>query len=389
MKADRNAGPKAHVGGRIDRGESPSAMEPLRLADGSRHRGELADLALELGGKSAGLRRALPAPIAQALARMVRAMNCYYSNLIEGHDTHPIDIERALQGDYSRDRGKRDLQLEAKAHIAVQEWIDEGGLASPPASVAAIRSIHERFCGSLPDDLLWVTDPATGERLKVVPGELRRRDVAVGNHRAVSPGALERFLERFEAGYAELGPSESMICLAAAHHRLLWIHPFLDGNGRVGRLLITLYLVSRGLLKRPVLYLSDFFERNRQLYYDNLTRVREKNDLLQWFKFFLVGVSETARGSIATFDDVLKLQKQTDQRLQELKSRSANAQKVVNALYKRPMTDAARVGKVTGVSAASAYKLIADLERLGILKEVTGSKRGRMYVFDAYLRLFK
>jgi Fic family protein len=147
--------------------------------------------------------------------------------------------------------------------------------------------------------------------------------------------------------------------------------------------------MSRGLLKRPVLYLSDFFERNRQLYYDNLMRVREKNDVLQWFKFFLVGVSETARSSIATFDNVLKLQKQTDRRLQELKSRTANAQKVVHALYKRAMTDAARAGKVTGVSAASAYKLIADLERLGILKEVTGSKRGRMYVFDAYLGLFK
>ena len=194
---------------------------------------------------------------------------------------------------------------------------------------------------------------------------------------------LERFVHDEHRYFPEL------LKAALLHYQFETIHPFLDGNGRVGRLLITLYLVSRGLLKRPVLYLSDFFERNRQLYYDNLTRVREKNDLLQWFKFFLVGVSETARGSIATFDDVLKLQKQTDQRLQELKSRSANAQKIVNALYKRPMTDAARVGKVTGVSAASAYKLIADLERLGVLKEVTGSKRGRMYVFDAYLRLFK
>ena len=194
---------------------------------------------------------------------------------------------------------------------------------------------------------------------------------------------LERFVHDEHRYFPEL------LKAALLHYQFETIHPFLDGNGRVGRLLITLYLVSRGLLKRPVLYLSDFFERNRQLYYDNLTRVREKNDLLQWFKFFLVGVSETARGSIATFDNVLKLQKQTDQRLQELKSRSANAQKVVNALYKRPMTDAARVGKVTGVSAASAYKLIADLERLGVLKEVTGGKRGRMYVFDAYLRLFK
>jgi Fic family protein len=194
-------------------------------------------------------------------------------------------------------------------------------------------------------------------------------------------------LERF--AHDERRPFPELLKAALLHYQFETIHPFLDGNGRVGRLLITLYLVSRGLLKRPVLYLSDFFERNRQLYYDNLMRVREKHDLLQWFKFFLVGVSETARNSVTTFDNVLKLQKQTDQRLQELRTRTANAQKVVNALYKRPLTDAARVGKVTGVSPASAYKLIADLERLGVLKEVTGSKRGRMYVFDAYLRLFK
>jgi Fic family protein len=200
-------------------------------------------------------------------------------------------------------------------------------------------------------------------------------------------GELIADLERF--AHDERWHFPELLKAALLHYQFETIHPFLDGNGRVGRLLITLYLVSRGLLKRPVLYLSDFFERNRQLYYDNLMGVREKNDLLQWFKFFLVGVSETARNSVETFDNVLKLQKQTDQRLRELKSRTANAQKVVNALYKRPMTNAARVGKVAGVSAASAYKLIADLERLGIVKEVTGSKRGRVYVFDAYLRLFK
>jgi len=200
-------------------------------------------------------------------------------------------------------------------------------------------------------------------------------------------GALIADLERFVHDDRRHFPE--LLKAALLHYQFETIHPFLDGNGRVGRLLITLYLVSRGLLKRPVLYLSDFFERNRQLYYDNLMRVREKNDLLQWFKFFLVGVSETARSSIATFDNVLKLQKQTDQRLRELRSRTANAQKVVHALYRRPVTDAARVGKVAGVSAASAYKLIADLERLGILNEITGSKRGRMYVFDAYVSLFK
>src|SRR4051794_30723414 len=110
-----------------DRGESIGLMEPLLIGESSRHRTALTDLALELARKSAGFRRSLPESLLASLADLVRAMNCYYSNLIEGHDTHPVDIERALKNDYSRDARKRDLQLEAKAHIAVQEWIDKGG----------------------------------------------------------------------------------------------------------------------------------------------------------------------------------------------------------------------------------------------------------------------
>jgi Fic family protein len=164
-------------------------------------------------------------------------MNCYYSNLIEGHDTHPVDIERALQGDYSKDRKKRDLQIEAKAHIVVQQWIDEGGLQARAATVDSVREIHRRFCQELPEDLLWVENPITHERLKVIPGELRRSDVAVGDHVAISPLAVPRFLARFEEVYSRLGKTEIILAVAAAHHRLAWIHPFLDGNGRVARLM--------------------------------------------------------------------------------------------------------------------------------------------------------
>ena len=180
-----------------------------------------------------------------------------------------------------------------------------------------------------------------------------------------------------------------LLKIALVHYQFETIHPFLDGNGRVGRLLITLYLVNKGILKQPVLYLSDFFERNRTHYYDNLMRVREKNDLLQWFKFFLVGVIETAKSSIATFDNILKLQKQVDGQIQTLGSRTANAQKVLRYLYQHPMIDAAKTGAVADISPASAYKLVADLEQFGILKEITGGKRSKMYVFDAYLKLFK
>src|SRR5436190_17690372 len=168
-----------------DRGENISAMEPLLISESSIHRNSLSDLALTLVEKSAGFRRSLPPAIQTSLATMVRSMNCYYSNLIEGHDTHPIDIERALQGDYSSDVKKRNLQLEAKAHITVQKWIDSGGLEGRALTVDAIRETHRRFCESLPNDLLWVEDPETKEALQVIPGELRHRDVRVGEHIAI------------------------------------------------------------------------------------------------------------------------------------------------------------------------------------------------------------
>ena len=223
--------------GATDRGESIGLMEPLVIGEGSPHRAGLTDLALELAQKSAGFRRSLPESLLASLADLVRSMNCYYSNLIEGHDTHPIDIERALKDDYSKDRKKRDLQLEAKAHIAVQRWIDSGGLKGRALTADSIRETHRRFCELLPEDLLWIEDPATKEKIKVVPGQLRDRDVAVGNHVPVSPPAVPRFLDRFEEVYGKLGKTETILAAAAAHHRLAWIHPFLDGNGRVARLI--------------------------------------------------------------------------------------------------------------------------------------------------------
>lgn len=240
-------------------------IDPLFIGDGSRHRGPLSDLAVDLAARAAGFRRSLPAGVRDALGDLVRSMNCYYSNLIEGHDTHPVEIERALRNDYAADRRKRDLQREAKAHIEVQRWIDRGGLGGRAVASESIREIHRRFYGLLPEELLWVEDPDTHERLKVAPGELRRRDVKVGDHVAVSPGAIPRFLDRFAEGYGRLGKADAIVAVAAAHHRLLWIHPFLDGNGRVARLMSHAMLlelldsggvwsVSRGLARNVAAY---------------------------------------------------------------------------------------------------------------------------------------
>lgn len=228
------------------------------------------------------------------------------------------------------------------------------------------------------------------------PGEFRRSQNWIGGasikdavfippvHTSINDlmSDIEHFVHDKDKYFPEL------LKIALVHYQFETIHPFLDGNGRVGRLLITLYLVSKGILKKPVLYLSDFFEKNRTHYYDNLMRVREKNDLLQWYKFFLVGIIETAKNSIKTFDDILQLQKEVDIKIQALGSRAANAQKVLNYLYQRPVIDAARVSEAAEVSPASAYKLIADFERLEILTEITGGKRGKTYMFSSYLRLF-
>jgi Fic family protein len=236
MGADER-GIKADMDAAVDRGESIALMEPLLIAEGAARRTQLVDLALELAQRSAGFRKSLPDGVMTALADLVRAMNCYYSNLIEGHDTHPVDIERALRDDYSADPKKRDLQLEARAHIAVQQWIDEGGIDGRAFTVGALRELHRRFCELLPPDLLVLTLETTGAKVPVIPGAFRTRDVEVGRHVPVSPGAIPRFMERFGEIYSRLGKTDTILAAATAHHRLAWIHPFLDGNGRVMRLM--------------------------------------------------------------------------------------------------------------------------------------------------------
>lgn len=187
----------------------------------------------------------------------------------------------------------------------------------------------------------------------------------------------------------ELNELPDLLKIALIHYQFETIHPFLDGNGRVGRLLITLYLVSKGILKKPILYLSDFFEKNKQLYYDNLMRARTHDDISQWFKFFLTGVIETSKKGVQTFDGILQLQRTLDEKIKTLKSRSGDARKVIEYLFQRPVIDAQKVVQVTNKTPTTAYKLIDSMESLGIIKEITGSQRGKLYSFDEYLQLFE
>jgi Fic family protein len=361
--------------------ENISLMEPLLIGAGSKHRAELTDLALDLAAKSAGFRRSLPASLIRSLAELVRAMNCYYSNLIEGHDTHPIDIERALKGDYSKDVRKRDLQLEAMAHIAVQQWIDTGGLKSAAYTVESMTDIHRRFCEQLPDDLLWVEDPATHEKIRVVPGELRSRDVQVGRHIAISARAVPRFLKRYEEVYSTLGTTETLIATAAAHHRLLWIHPFVDGNGRVTRLVShaallnaldtgAVWSIARGLARNVDAYKSHLAACDLPRLNDLDRRGNLSEEHLSGFmKFFL----NTCLDQVKFMESLVQpellqtriaMWAEEQVRLGTLPSKASN---VLNALLYRGELPRGELAAVVGVGERHARRVVSALDGLGVI----------------------
>lgn len=264
----------------IDLGEAISLMEPMSIGEDSRWRNEMSDLAVDLSYKAAEFKSGLPEGLKSGIADLVRNMNSYYSNLIEGHDTHPISIELALNGVYDKDSKKRDLQLEARAHVAVQRWIDEGNLRGCSTAEASVKEIHRRFVECLPDDLRWVRRPDTGEVLPVAPGAYREHMVEVGRLVPVSPGAVPRFMKRYESAYARLGRAQAIIACAAAHHRLTWIHPFLDGNGRVARL-VSHAMMLDALDTGGVWSIARGLARNVAAYKSHLTAcdLQRRNDL--------------------------------------------------------------------------------------------------------------
>lgn len=302
------------------------------------------------------------------------------SSKIEGTQTN---MDEALLDKEDIPLDKRDDWEEVQNYIkAMESAIQE--LERLPLSSRLIRKTHQVLLqgvrgqkkqpGEFRNSQNWIGGATINDALFIPPVHTSVPDLM---------SDIEKFLHNDEIFFPEL------LKIALVHYQFETIHPFLDGNGRVGRLLIPLYLVNKKILKKPILYLSDFMENHRKLYYDNLMNVREKNDINQWFKFFLVGIIEIAKKGISTFDGILQLQKQNDIRIQSLGSRAGNAQKIVNYLYQRPVINAEKVSRISGISMPSSYKLIESLENLEILKEVTGGQRRRMYVFENYLKLFR
>ncbi|MCA1638945.1 MAG: Fic family protein, partial [Acidobacteria bacterium] len=179
-----------------------------------------------------------------------------------------------------------------------------------------------------------------------------------------------------------------LIRIALSHYQFETIHPFLDGNGRIGRLLITLYLVNKGLLTKPTLYLSDFFERNKPAYYDALMLVRTNGDIEHWLKFFLVGVAQTAQNSKHTFEDIIRLRQECEQKIMLMGKRVRVAQQLLRSLYSQPIASPNTISETLEITHQSASALARTFEDVGILGEVTGYKRNRLFIFKKYLDIF-
>ncbi len=318
-------------------------------------------------------------PNVDIFIRMHIAKEANTSSKIEGTKT---EIDEVLIAKEQIDPEKRDDWQEVQNYItAMNTALDE--LDKLPLSSRLLKNIHA-----------ILLDSVRGESKQ--PGEFRISQNWIGgaslktapfippHHNEVSDlmSDLEKYLHNDKIHVPHL------IKIAIAHYQFETIHPFLDGNGRIGRLMITLYLVSNGLLKKPSLYLSDYIEKNKDYYYESLTRVRTQNDLAGWIKFFLEAVIETARSGAKTFESILSLKQEMDTMTQTFGKKAHNASKLVEYLYQRPIVSTGEVALALDIAKTTAGSLIKDFEAKGIISEITGYQRNKYYVFKKYLEIY-
>lgn len=303
------------------------------------------------------------------------------SNKIEGTRTN---IEEAALQERDIEPEKKNDWEEVQNYVkAMNDAIDK--LNKLPISIRLIKHVHKILLasvrghhkrpGEFRESQNWIGGATIQDAFFVPPHQNELNELL---------SDLEKFINNAQIKIPHL------IRVAIIHYQFETIHPFLDGNGRVGRLLITLYLVSNGLLSKPTLYLSDFFEKNRQLYYDNLSNVHLKNQLEQWIKFFLIAVIETSKNSIETFNKILVLRKIIEEeRILSLNKKIPLAKRFLNYLYSQPVVALQDVIDELKVTKPTANAIITDFVELEILKETTGKKRNRIYTFEQYIDLFR
>jgi len=302
------------------------------------------------------------------------------SSRIEGTRTN---IEEAIVEEKAINPEKRDDWREVNNYVtAMNTAIQE--LNTLPLSNRLIRNTHKILLASGRGELKnpgefresqnWIGGATLSDAVFIPPAPTELPELLAD---------LEKFLNNRELKIPHL------IRIAIVHYQFETIHPFLDGNGIIGRLLTTLYLVNTGVLEKPLLYLSDFFEINKNLYYDNLELVRTKNDIGQWLKFFLSGVIQTAEKGVSTLQKITDLKATIEnEKILLMGKRAKQGSVLLHALFSKPVVTANNIQEITGLSAKAANNLIQAFLDAGILKETTGYRRNRVFSFDDYLKLF-
>jgi len=301
------------------------------------------------------------------------------SSRIEGTQTN-IDEAVLLEDEIAPER--RDDWLEVQNYTKAMNHAI-AGLEKLPLSTRLLREAHKilmsgargehRNPGQLRKSQNWIGGSSLKDAVYIPPSHQELPELLTD---------LEKFWHNDKLAIPHL------IRTALSHYQFETIHPFLDGNGRIGRLLITLYLVDKKLLTKPTLYLSEFFERNRGSYYDALTVVRTSHDIEHWIKFFLTGVSATAANSKQTFEKIVALRHVCEEKILQLGKRAPKGQALLRHLYSEPVMSATRVAARLEVTHQSASSLIRAFEEMEILREATGGKMNRLFVFSEYLHLF-